>query len=235
MHYSPDAQFYGFPRAASGLYRLLLFGYMKARPTLSTQLARPHSAWDGPALVRALGADDEQAFAEIYERYWGPLHAQAGRKLGCAHEAEEVVQDLFVTLWHKRRTAVIQQLDAYLFTALKYRVIDCLRAQLVRNTYAGAVPRRPAAPDRGTEEYVAAADLSAALATGMGNLPGHAREVFRLSRLEHRSVPEIAAHLQVSPKTVEYHLARSLKLLRGYLKEFLVSAGVVLQMVDAWF
>ncbi len=75
---------------------------------------------------------------------------------------------------------------------------------------------------------MAAADLAAALAQSVRSLPGHARQVFQLSRLEHRSVAEIAAHLRVSPKTVEYHLACSLKLLRCYLREFLVSGLLVL-------
>ena len=180
---------------------------------------------DEATLLRALAQDDEQAFAEIYQRYWAELHAHACRKLGCPHEAEEVVQDLFVALWNKRHAApAIQQLSAYLFAALKYRVIDCLRAQAVRQAHAAARLAPPArAVDCGTEETVAVADLAAALAAGLRRLPDHARAVFQLSRMEHRTVPEIAAHLQVSPKTVEYHLARSLRLLRGCLREFTAS------------
>ena len=174
---------------------------------------------DDAALLRALSLDDEAAFAVIYDRYWNALHAHAGRKLGCPHEAEEIVQDLFVALWHKRHSADIQQLKSYLFTSLKYRLIDCIRARMVRQAHA-ATP--PPGTHHSTEETVAAADLHAALDAGVRHLPAHAREVFRLSRIEHRSVPEIAAQLQVSPKTVEYHLARSLKLLRGYLREFLL-------------
>lgn len=190
------------------------------------------AACDDAELLRVLAQGSEQAFAEIYDRKWDALHAQACRKLGCPHEAEEVVQDLFVALWHKRHCAAdIQQLNAYLFTALKYRVIDRIRAQTVRKAHAATPP--PPRHDHGTEETVAVADLTAALAAGLGSLPGHAREVFRLSRLEHRTVPEIAAHLQVSPKTVEYHLARSLRLLRGYLREFLLTSVLLVAVLGA--
>ena len=182
-------------------------------------------------LVRALAQDDEKAFAEIYERYWRPLHQQAVRKLGRAEDAEEVVQDLFVTLWNKRRSASIQQLDAYLFSGLKYKIIDCIRAQLVRKAYAAAAPHRPA-PSCCTEETLAAADLSLALDASVRGLPSHSQEVFRLSRVEHQSVPEIAARLQVSPKTVEYHLSRSLRLLRKHLREFLVAVLLLLQLAN---
>lgn len=189
------------------------------------------TACDDAALLRALARDDEQAFAEIYERYWDGLHAHACRKLGCPQEAEEVVQDLFVALWDKRRRATdIEQLNAYLYTALKYRVIDCIRAQAVRQAHAAAPPAVSA--DRGTEETVAVSDLAAALAASLRRLPGHTREVFHLSRLEHRTVPEIAAHLQVSPKTVEYHLARSLRMLRGCLREF-IACALLLPMLNA--
>jgi RNA polymerase sigma-70 factor (ECF subfamily) len=204
---------------------------MNVLPPSPHALALTRAAKDDAALVEALATNDEQAFAEIYERYWEPLHAQAGRKLRCPHEAEEVVQDLFVALWHRRHTAAIQQLEAYLFAALKYRIIDCLRAQLVRKEHATAPARRGAPADHGTEHAVAATDLAAALAASVRSLPGHAQAVFRLSRLEHRSVPEIAAQLRVSPKTVEYHLARSLKLLRNYLKEFLVGTVVLAQVM----
>jgi DNA-binding CsgD family transcriptional regulator len=46
--------------------------------------------------------------------------------------------------------------------------------------------------------------------------------VFQLSRLEHQTVPQIAVRLKLSPKAVEYHLTRALKLLRVSLKDFLV-------------
>ena len=196
---------------------------MRVRPLSSSANPPPLAARDDAALLRALSLDDTAAFATIYERYWDALHAHAGRKLGCPHEAEEIVQDLFVALWHKRHSADIQQLKPYLFAALKYRLIDSIRARLVRQAHAATPPARA---DHGTEETVAAADLHAALDASVRQLPAHAQKVFRLSRLEHRTVPEIAAHLQVSAKTVEYHLARSLKLMRGYLREFLL--GLVL-------
>jgi RNA polymerase sigma-70 factor (family 1) len=196
--------------------------------SLSSRTSTALAACDDAALLRALAQDDEPAFAEIYQRYWDDLHAHACRKLSCAQEAEEVVQDLFVALWNKRHTAPgIQQLNAYLFTALKYRIIDCIRAQAVRQAHASAPQPTHAATDHGTEETVAVADLATALAASLRRLPDHARAVFQLSRLEYRTVPEIAAQLQVSPKTVEYHLARSLRLLRGCLREFVASVLLV--------
>lgn len=180
-----------------------------------------HTISDDAALAQALRDGDARAFEEIYKRYWLQLFTSAQRKLGSREAAEELVQDLFTTLWHKRADSRIEKLPHYLHTALKYRIIDYLR---VRTTHAGYLSyrqARPPAPDRNTEELLAADDLSVALAESITLLPESTREVFRLSRLEHQSVPEIADQLHLSPKTVEYHLTRALKILRVRLKDFL--------------
>lgn len=203
---------------------------MKVLSSATPALARPYAAWDDDALVAALEAGNEQAFTEIYERYWQRLYALAHRKLGTAADAEEVVQDLFVALWQKRTTARIHKLEAYLATAAKYKIIDCIRIRAAHAGYVAYTAPRAALADPTTEEMMSAADLSAALAASVGSLPAHTQAVFRLSREQYQSVPEIAAQLRVAPKTVEYHLTRSLQFLRTRLKDFLVLALLFFQL-----
>ena len=66
--------------------------------------------------------------------------------------------------------------------------------------------------------------MSAALLAGLRQLPTHTQAMFWLSRFEHRSVPEIASRLNLSSKTVEYHLTRALKVLRESLRNFVLLA-----------
>ena len=174
------------------------------------------------ALLENLRANDALAFAELYDRYWQHLYATAYRKLGSREGAEEVVQDIFVALWQNRHGPAIEHLPAYLLTAVRYRVLDMLKARQPRESYRTHVRHHAPRQDHNTEETVAADDLSLALLSSLRQLPEHTREVFRLSRLEHQSVPEIAARLNVSRKTVEYHLTRALKALRFSLRDFLV-------------
>jgi len=177
---------------------------------------------DDAALTQALMDGNARAFEEIYERYWLPLFTTAQRKIGSREAAEELVQDLFTSLWHKRAESHIAKLPHYLHTALKYRIIDYLRVRTTHAGYLSYYQARPSTSDHSTEESVAADDLSVALAESITHLPESTREVFRLSRLEHQSIPEIADQLHLSPKTVEYHLTRALKLLRVRLKDFLM-------------
>lgn len=180
-----------------------------------------YAAWTDEALVRAVRQDDSLAFAEMYERYWELLLGVAYRKLNSREMAEELVQDLFAALWLKRHTQEIQTLKSYLLKAVKYRVIDALKARLTQTAYLEHTRLHASSEDHSTEETVAADDLSLALLASLMRLPEHTREVFRLSRLEHQSVPEIAVRLNLSRKTVEYHLTRALKVLRVSLRDFL--------------
>ncbi|WBA40913.1 RNA polymerase sigma factor [Hymenobacter canadensis] len=196
-----------------------------SRPAFTT-VAHPtqqvYASWDDAALVQALRHDDTLAFAQIYERHWWPLFQLAARKLGSREVAEEIVQDLFTVLWHKRAEHQIQHLQHYLHAAVRHRVIDCIKARAPRETYVAYHGARLMQPDHCTEEEVAADELSGALQASLTQLPRHTREVFRLSRFEHQSVPEIAVRLNLSRKTVEYHLTRALRQLRVSLKDFLV-------------
>ena len=173
-------------------------------------------------MLEALQQDDESAFGEIYRRYCYRLFSIAYGKLKNREVAEELVQELFETLWSKRATSTIQQLDHYLFSALRYRIINYIKAQKVRAGYELFCRVSLSDTDTNTEDSLALDDLNSAFAAGLRQLPEKSREVFRLSRLEHYTVPEISARVHLSEKTVEYHLTKSLKLLRSYLREFLM-------------
>lgn len=181
-----------------------------------------YAAWDDAALADALLRDDELAFAEIYERYWLLLFRVAHRKAGSREGAEEIVQELFLALWNRRREQPILNLSGYLHAAVRYQVLDRLKSKTTHAAYLSYTRHHHPAADCGTEEALAADDLSMALVSSLSVLPLHTREVFRRSRFEHQSVREIADYLNLSQKTVEYHLTRALKVLRVRLKDFLV-------------
>ncbi|WP_162550210.1 sigma-70 family RNA polymerase sigma factor [Hymenobacter nivis] len=133
-----------------------------------------------------------------------------------------MVYNVLAALWQRRAQLAIEHLKSYLLGAARFRTIDALRARLAYAHYLDH--QRAHEADTSTENALAANDLSAALLAGLRQLPAHTQAVFRLSRFEHRSVPEIASRLNLSPKTVEYHLTRALKLLRVSLRDFVLLA-----------
>ncbi|GAB3868824.1 RNA polymerase sigma-70 factor [Hymenobacter segetis] len=189
---------------------------------------KPCASWDDAELVLALRGGSEPAFAEIYRRYGFGLIEQAYRKVGSREAAEEIVQDLFAALWHKREGVDIQKLPEYLGTAVKYRVINLIKTKLIHAGYLAYCHTQSPRADHHTEQELAATDLAGALRRGLTRLPAHTREIFQLSRLEHQTVPEIAGRLKLSTKAVEYHITRALKQLRVSLKDFLVVLALLI-------
>lgn len=173
-----------------------------------------------------LKAGDQHAFREIYRRYWYTLYQVAKRKVRAEEDAEEIIQDIFVDLWERRNHIVIDELSSYLYKAVKYQTLKYIRAALVRQSHQDAVLKNDVKTDSQTEEELALNDLHAAISTGLENLPSKSREIFRLNRLEGRSVTEISNLLQIPERTVEYHITKSLRVMRMYLKDFIW--GVIL-------
>lgn len=195
-------------------------------PTSHSQLLG--AARTDQELLAALRTDDRAAYGEIFRRYSGRLLALAYGKLGSREAAEELVQELFETLWVRRAESQAQQLEQYLFSAIKYRIINYMRAYKVREAYAAYCRIRQTEAVATTEDAVAFDDLKTALLHGMQQLPAKSREIFRLSRLEQFTVPEIASQVNLSAKAVEFHLTRSLKVLRVHLKDFMVVAALLM-------
>ncbi|RZK28946.1 MAG: RNA polymerase sigma-70 factor, partial [Hymenobacter sp.] len=194
---------------------------------LSSSSSR-YATFSDADLLAALRTDDEGGFTEIYQRYCYQLFTLAYRKLNNREVAEELVQDLFENLWNRRASQEIEQLKQYLFSALRYRIINYIKAQQVRAGYELYCRLTGTQADTATEDALAHGELSAALLAGVRKLPTKTREIFQLSRLEQYSVAEISGRVNLSEKTVEYHLTKSLKLLRGYLRDFLVPILLVL-------
>lgn len=78
-------------------------------------------------LVLLLKESNHTAFEELYNRYWKKTLSLAVHKSGDLNEAENIVQDIFVSLWNRREVLVINtSFNNYLFVSVKYRVIKFL-------------------------------------------------------------------------------------------------------------
>ncbi|PSR53187.1 hypothetical protein AHMF7605_06415 [Adhaeribacter arboris] len=173
-------------------------------------------------LLSGLGQDSAQSFKQIYDLYWSKLYLVAYRKTGQKEVAEELVQEIFLNLWLKRKLIVIKSsLDAYLLTAVKYSVINYYQAQLVRNKYKAAAEHARAAANF-TEEQVLTEELNSTFKQALEALSNKTRQIFEKSRFQNLSNKEIAYELQLTDKAVEFHITKSLKHLKVFLKDFVI-------------
>lgn len=163
---------------------------------------------------------DPDAFEEIFNRYWLKLYAAAYKRIKCKEAAEEIVQDLFTILWTKRgRVQIHTSLAAYLYTSVRYLVINHLQKEMVRENYKGSFLAENIIFDNSTEEAVLLKDLNRNIEKVMNYLPPKCRSVFELSRKENKTNREIAEVLGISEKTVEGHLTKAIKQLKSGLTD----------------
>ena len=177
-------------------------------------------------LLKLVAGDDEAAFEELFNRYWEKAHALACAKLQSRELAQELVHDLFLNFWQRRHSLNIENFSHYLQVSVKYKVITHITQQVSRRKhFEDFVPETSTAREEAlmSLEYN---DLVHALDEQVKNLPEKTQEVFRLNRLEGRSVSEIARRLNVSEKAIEYHITRSRKELRLLLKDFLTVLAI---------
>ena len=134
--------------------------------------------------------------------------------------SEELVQDIFTALWINRQTLNVEILSAYLYSAIKYKVINYLEKEMSRRIYAQAQVKSLVSLENSTEETVYLNELNVALEKEIQKLPPKRQQIFKLSRQGHLSIKQVASHLGISEKTAENQLGKALKVLKVNLKHF---------------
>lgn len=171
-------------------------------------------------LVKLLSRHGLEAFEEIYARYLKRLYSAAYKRVHSREVAEELVQDVFASLWTNRKTQRIEDLSAYLFTAVKYKVINHIQRELSRKAYLQDQTQSPLQVVNATENAVLWDDLNEALEREIQKLPEKRQLIFKLSRQENLSVPQVASNLGISEKTVENQLGKAIKTLKVNLRHY---------------
>lgn len=189
--------------------------------------------YDENVLISQLRQGDEVAFERLYNRYWEKLLTLAYHRTGSMETAKELLQEVFANLWRRREQLHIQTtFAAYIFSAMKYTILDFIRSQAVKEKYIEAIKKTAIESDNSTIHLMAYDELSTIIEKEICKLPEKCQQVFRLSRMEHYSNKEIAEKLHISPKTVENQITKALRVLRANLQEFTPYLSLFLLLSD---
>ncbi len=169
------------------------------------------------------------AYEHLFKTYYSPLCHYVERYVQDEAVSEDIVSQLFFTLYQKRDELQLKNVRSYLFQSVRNAALnhlrDCKRKvdispqeaeQLLSIEARGVF----AIAAEGIEQILLN-EAQTALETAMAHLPPQTREVFRMSRFELLTQKEIAQKLDISVNTVETHMSRALKKLRVEMREFL--------------
>ncbi|MET0945393.1 MAG: RNA polymerase sigma-70 factor [Flavobacterium sp.] len=175
-------------------------------------------------LVELLRQGKDKAFDELYFRYRDVLVRFVYMRMKSVPVSEEIVQEVFTTIWERRKTLVIQKnFSAYIYTSVRYMTLDYIKSHTITDQYIKEVVERSNneySSTSTTEASIYYEELQEAVDKATSLLPKKSKEVFILSRIKHYTNKEIAQELNVSHETVKYHIAYALKFMRNYLGEF---------------
>lgn len=165
---------------------------------------------------------DEHTFLQLYDAYWKKLYQIAFKYLGDNFEAEEVVQELFTSLWQRKDSLVLENatVENYLVRAVRFKISriysDGIRKTKKINDFKG----QQAVSNNQTEKEVLYSFLKDDIDKLVNALPERCKEVYNLSRVKGLNNKEIALDLVISEKTVENQLTKALNFLRNGLKKY---------------
>ncbi|WP_353183905.1 RNA polymerase sigma-70 factor [Parapedobacter lycopersici] len=166
-------------------------------------------------LLQFLKSGDERVFSEIYTRYHSLLYIYAYKKLRDKQKAQDIVQDVFITLWEKRlELRIYVSLANYLYTAVRNKSLDFFARRKVEERYLSSLQQYLHSPHTAADLVVRERDIEALIEKEIQALPPKMREVFELSRKSYSSHEEIAQTLGISKFTVDTQIKRALKVLR---------------------
>ena len=169
-------------------------------------------------LLQAIRDNDEKAFAELFRRYWKYAYTITYKRIRSEAVTQEIVQDLFISLWNRRAKLSVEHLPSYLYVSVKNKVLNYVASQNARKKHWDYYKLFIPAQDTVTDKDVELNELMNFIEDGIEHLPEKSKRVFKLNLLEGRSITEIADILNLSEKSIHYHLSQSVKKVRLHLK-----------------
>lgn len=172
-------------------------------------------------LIDRIKANDQVAFEIVFQKYWDMVMTVCIKYTGSEEDAKELTQDIFYSIWSRRADLIIKtNLSAYLHQCAKNKSFNFLRDQERRQAKLQLVPSASLIDGHSAQE-IDLKELHLTLQQATNNLLEPGKEIFKLSREESLSHREIALKMNISVKTVEYHIGKTLRYFKLQLKEYL--------------
>jgi RNA polymerase sigma-70 factor (family 1) len=171
---------------------------------------------------------DDESFEFLFKKYYLPLARFAWRYVGSKAIAEELVQELFTNLWEKRGELDTEgSVRSYLYKSVRNLSLNHLKHQDVKNKYDSQWMAQKVNPQIDFRDEQREKQVREAIAQAIEELPERSKMTYKLHRYDGLTYPEIAEVMDVSVKTVESQMTRTLKILRerlSWLLPFLMIA-----------
>ena len=152
------------------------------------------------------------SFKRLYLLYYNKMFSLAKSIVKSEEVAEEVTDDVFLNLWMQRaRLPLIGNFTYYCYTAIKNKSLTHLSKPQVKKVDIDDIELDVADSSATGEERLICEDLTKVIDSSLKALPEQCKLVFKLLREDGLKYRQVAELLDISIKTVEYHMGNALK------------------------
>ena len=184
------------------------------------------SSKDNELLTR-LGQGDRKAFDVIYRQYCHAVYCNALKITRDAAASEDILQEVFITLWEKRGTIdTARAVGGWLFILCYNRSVNILRKKLRESL---ACKELQYGVEDQAESFTGYDGQWEMLEEAMSRLSPQKRKVFELCKVQHRTYEKAAEELHISKYTVKEYLAEAIASIKKYIGQHPTQTGVVIQ------
>ena len=168
-------------------------------------------------MIKGLRSGRDSAYEQLFKEYYKPLAVFASTYVEDIETGKEIVQDLFVHLYEKRKAlAINSSIKSYLFKSVRNRCLNHIKHQQVIKMHSDHM--KPVVEEsENLEDKIREAELQHMVSKVVDRLPPKCKMIFTMSRVMGLSNGEIAQELEISKRTVETQISNALKVLREKL------------------
>lgn len=180
-------------------------------------------------IIKKLREGETSCFSFLFYEYYSGLVVYANRFLNSTENAEDVVNDIFASLWEMRQALDPElYIKGYLFTSVRNRCLNYIEHLRVQTEYQKQILDKGDIGGSFTWDYFVESELNDIIEKALDKLPPQRKKVFKMNRFENKTATQIAEELEISPRTVEKHIEKALQSLRADLKDYLPAALLLL-------
>jgi RNA polymerase sigma-70 factor (family 1) len=193
-------------------------GPVFVRPTPGSEGEKLRENESELIIRNALESDTAKGIELLFRWYYVPLCSHAVRYVSSREIAEDIVSDVFYQ-FHSEETfrKVETSFRAYLFTSVRYRAFDYVRAEMRRSTSLQQAEYMPIGEDQQPDNLTQFEDLYHDVLRAIHDLPVKRREIYMKHRFEGKKYQEIAKEMDLSLRTVETHMYQAIHQVRKFL------------------
>jgi RNA polymerase sigma-70 factor (ECF subfamily) len=179
--------------------------------------------------------DDKNAFETLFKKLFPRLCDFSYRIVKDEDIAQDIVQDVFIKLWEKRKELKNINIEAFLYKVVRnqcithiknVRIVENVRTNLTSINDAEELYRIDFVRD---EPYLLVEkELQLAIERVINGLPDQCKNVFMLSRIEGLKNKEIAEKLDINNKNVERHITRALRTFKAQFGNLVPLSVIIL-------